>query len=223
MVIVIGTIVLLPMYALLNQMLLRRDPTVDAADTAKQLRLFRSTMAEDWAAAKVIKVGADETGAGVAASGTECNLGNLSANVPGNTMRIAIQTSGSPSRRIIYNTRLTPSTTDDPAAIDIIRRECAHRPEIISGADVWQLGGNINSADPASSQAVVVTGVKKLVTPTTCNTQAADWPKSPPAAPYQVCDMNVTVIGFEQGQQTSTDSDNPSSTARLYQHTGRDS
>ena len=203
----VGTIVLLPMFGLVSLIILRQEPTIKSSNSAKQLRLFRSTMEKDWAAAKVIKIGVVQANA----AGVECNQGNMTS-VPygGNPVTgplIAIQTSGSNSKRIVYNTRPNTSTS---GGIDILRRECYHVTDIIGGLDYWKNGTKVT--DPGGSQEVIVEAVQSITIPATCNLQAT-FPKALPLPPYEMCDMNITVVGR----------DGQSSTMRLYQHAGRDS
>lgn len=210
-VISVSTIVLLPMFALVNQVLLTRQPAIESANDSKQMRLFRTQIAKDWAAARVIKIGVPPTYA-------ECNNGNMTSLLPPNDgPRIALQVTQSWSdennsvadKRVIYNTRPTPDPNDDPAAIDVLRRECYHRAQ---GApvDLWDWGTSVN--DPGGSQRVLLSGIKELRTPTMCNAEPS-WPKADQSAPYVACDANVTIVGID-GQTT---------TVRLRQHTGRDS
>ena len=202
----VGTIVLLPMFGLVTLIIKRQEPTIKSANASKQLRLFRTTMEKDWAAAKVIKIGVAQANAG----GVECNQGNMTS-VPygGNPVTgplIAIQTSGSNSKRIVYNTR--PNTTT--GGIDILRRECFHNPDIIGGLDYWKTGTKVT--ETGGSQEVIVEAVQSFTIPSTCNLQAT-FPKALPLPPYEMCDMNITVVGR----------DGQSSTVRLHQHAGRDS
>lgn len=203
----VGTIVLLPMFGLVSLLIVRQEPTIKSANSSKQLRLFRTTIEKDWAAAKVIKIGVVQANA----AGVECNQGNMTS-VPygGNPVTgplIAIQTSGSNSKRIVYNTRPNTSTS---GGIDILRRECYHVTDIIGGLDYWKNGTKVT--DPGGSQEVIVEAVQSITIPSTCNLQAT-FPKAPPLPPYEMCDMNITVVGR----------DGQSSTMRLYQHAGRDS
>lgn len=206
-VISVGTIVLIPLFGLVNQTLLRRQPTVESANDSKQLRLFRSAIAEDWAAAKVIKIGATSVD-------TECNHGSMTSYLsavdgPLIAIQAGITTLGNTDKRIIYNTRATPETDDDPAAIELLRRECYHNPNPPT-SPVWGHGSSVNAA--GGSQKVVLRGIREVRIPGTCNPPATH-PLPPPAAPYAPCDMNITVVGLD-GQTT---------TIRLYQHTGRTS
>jgi hypothetical protein len=203
----VGTIVLLPMFGLVTLIIKRQEPTIKSANASKQLRLFRTTMEKDWAAAKVIKIGVIQANA----AGVECNGGDMTSILVTPTWpvvgpRIAIQTSGANSKRIIYNTR--PNTT--LGGIDILRRECFHNTDIIGGLDYWRTGTRVT--DPGGSQVVIVQAVQSFTIPSTCNLQAT-FPKAPPLPPYEMCDMNITVVGR----------DGQSSTVRLHQHAGRDS
>jgi len=202
----IGAIVLLPMFSLVTLIIKRQEPTIKSANSSKQLRLFRSTMATDWAAAKVVKIGVIPANAGT----VECNQGNMTsvpyAGNPVNGPLIAIQTSGASSKRIVYNSR--PNTT--LGGIDILRRECFHTPDLINGLDYWKNGTKVT--DPGGSQVVIVQAVQSLNIPSTCNLQAT-FPKALPLPPYEMCDMNITLTGRD-GQV---------STLRLFQHAGRDS
>jgi hypothetical protein len=202
----VGTIVLLPMFGLVTLIIKRQEPTIKSANASKQLRLFRTTMETDWAAAKVIKIGVVQSNA----AGVECNQGNMTS-VPyaGNPVTgplIAIQTSGANSKRIVYNTR--PNTT--LGGIDILRRECFHNTDIIGGLDYWRTGTRVN--DPGGSQVVIVQAVQSITIPATCNLQAT-FPKALPLPPYEMCDRNIKIVGR----------DGQSSTIRLRQHAGRDS
>ena len=203
----VGTIVLVPMFGLVTLIIKRQEPTIKSANSSKQLRLFRTTMEKDWAAAKVIKIGVVQANA----ASVECNGGDMTSILVTPTWpvvgpRIAIQTSGAGSKRIVYNTR--PNTT--LGGIDILRRECFHTPDIIDGLDYWKNGTRVT--DPGGSQVVIVQAVQSITIPATCNLQAT-FPKALPLPPYEMCDMNITVVGRD-GQK---------STIRLHQHAGRDS
>jgi hypothetical protein len=222
-VITIGTLVLIPMFGLISQTLLFQKPAVNSADSSKQLRLFRSKIQEDWGNAKVIKAGL-----GLVPASTECNRGPFTAFNSGITILIAIQTSSGPNpntatRRIIYSTRLTPSTTDDPLAKDIIRRECSHvsEPLVLTPGgppDLWNTGGLWESA------VILISGVKDLrldFPPNkSCNVPRPTFPQS---QPYLPCDVNVTLTALDDNTATPSDADNQKSTVRLRQHTGYDS
>ena len=206
----VGTIVLLPFIGMVTLIIQRQEPTIKSANASKQLRLFRTTMEKDWAAAKVIKIGVVQANAAGVAS-VECNGGDMTSILVTPTWpvvgpRIAIQTSGAGSKRIVYNTR--PNTT--LGGIDILRRECFHNTEIIGGLDYWKTGTRVT--DAGGSQVVIVQAIQSITIPETCNLQAT-FPKGPPSPPYEMCDMNITVVG-QDGQ---------SSTLRLHQHAGRDS
>ena len=223
LVISLGTIVLIPMFGLISQTLLFQKPAVNSANSSKQLRLFRSRIQEDWGNAKVIKAGL-----GLVKESTECNQGPYTAFNSGINILIAIQTSSGPNpntatRRIIYSTRLTPSTTDDPAAIDILRRECRHVSEplvlTVGGTpDLWNTGGTWESA------VILISGVKDLrldFPPSkSCNVPRPTFPQS---QPYLPCDVNVTLTALDDNTATTSDADNQKSTIRLRQHTGYDS
>lgn len=204
-VILVGTILLLPVYGLINLTLNRRGPAVAAAESSKQLRLFRTLIAQDWATAEVIKIGTPGDRGGTLTTffvgAVECKGGDMTADLTANTFQIAIQNSNrikKQLRRIIYNKRFTISTTDDPTAIEILRRECDH-PNVPG----WGQGGSIGVGE-TGAQSVVVTGIKDLIIPATCNLTGP---------PYLPCDMNITAIGLD-GQKASI---------RLHQHIGRDS
>ena len=71
----VGTIVLLPMFGLVTLIIQRQEPTIKSANASKQLRLFRTTMEKDWAAAKVIKIGVAQANA----ASVECNGGDMTS------------------------------------------------------------------------------------------------------------------------------------------------
>ena len=203
----VGTIVLLPMFGLVTLIIQRQAPTIKSANASKQLRLFRTTMEKDWAAAKVIKIGVAQANA----ASVECNGGDMTSILINPTWpvvgpRIAIQTSGANSKRIVYNIR--PNTS--LGGYDILRRECFHNTDIIGGLDYWRNGSRVT--DTGGSQEVIVEAVQSFTIPSTCNLQAT-FPKALPLPPYEMCDMNITVVGR----------DGQSSTVRLHQHAGRDS
>ena len=217
----VGTIVLLPMFGLVTLIIKRQEPTIKSANSSKQLRLFRTTMEKDWAAAKVIKANAVDQTLPLAVRydntlKAECNRGGMTSlpisatwNVTG--PEIVILTSGpSPGKRIIYNKR--PNTT--LGGYDILRRECfewnpdpAYAPP--SDPSIWALGWGVDQL--GGSQVVIVEAVQSFKIPEKCNPQAT-FPKATLPA-YEMCDMNITVVGR----------DGQSSTVRLRQHAGRDS
>ena len=212
----IGTLVLLPMFGLVTLIIQRQEPTIKSADASKQLRLFRSTLISDWEAAKVIKTNWPQADA----ARVECNRGDMTSVLIDGVSKqtgpyIAIQTSGANSKRIVYNTR--PNTTT--GGIDILRRECFHKTDLIPGPipgppgpDYWSTGTDV--AADGGSQVVIVKSVGSLVVPKNCNWLTSGFPKLPTTSPpYEMCDVNVTVVALD-GQK---------STIRLYQHAGRDS
>ena len=206
----VGTIVLLPMFGLVTLIIQRQAPTIKASNSSKQLRLFRTTMETDWAAAKVIKIGVVQANA----VGVECNQGiGTSSFFVGNTVigpLIVIHTSGAkPAKRIVYTKK--PNIT--LGGYDIFRRECyEYDPNLPPPADpnVWNLGTRVG--DPGGSAVVILKDVQDITIPSTCNLQAT-FPKAPPLPPYEMCDMNIKIVGR----------DGQSSTLRLRQHAGRDS
>jgi prepilin-type N-terminal cleavage/methylation domain-containing protein len=224
--IAVGTIVLLPMFGLVSVIIKRQQPTIKSANASKQLRLFRSTLATDWAAAKVIKTGVNQTVLPHVAT-VECNRGSYSS-YPSSTPwpvvgpLISIQTFDTryPSKKIVYNKVPNPTL----GGYDIVRRECSHRTEVVDGLTKWTLGGlEEHSLEPPAAVIILkgVTdlqlGVVGLTDTANCN-PISEFPKAPTLQeptlpPYEMCDMNITVTGLD-GQK---------STIRLYQHAGRDS
>jgi hypothetical protein len=239
LVIVVGTVVLIPLFGLVNQTLLRRSPTITANETASEFRLFRAMITRDWAEAAVVRMGAHTTPVGEPADQgrLDCNHGNWTGSNSITGARIAIVTSRTRTDppgpvRIVYSTRHNAN-----GSVDIVRRLCRHRqensvpanPECVqppvatksSSARVcpWTFGTSVN---PAQAPADVVgvdfpNGIAedKVVIR---NIQSLDIPSSElcnvdPSPPFdEVCDVNITVKGR----------DGQSLTVRLRQQTGRD-
>ena len=54
--VVLGSLVLVPLFGLVVQVMRQRSPTVESAAASKQLSIFRSVLASDWSSAEVILI-----------------------------------------------------------------------------------------------------------------------------------------------------------------------
>lgn len=170
MVVVVGSIVLIPLFGLLNMTLLRRQPTNDAADAARQMRLFRNTLADDWTEGRVIRVNAPDP------VGFELNC---NGTVNASSIKIAIRKSES-DRRVLYKLVATSDPTKGP--YQLIRSECQHKQAGATGVGIgvlWGFGTNLNIPEQT-----IASKVTELRLPATCN---------PDYEPFTPCDMNVTL------------------------------
>lgn len=229
-VVAIAGLVMIPMLGLLDTTYRRLPEVREANDTSQQLRVFRSSLITDWARGRIIRLNRTttaEANRSLVPNRIDCGAGSYShlrANV---TPLFAINTHVSGNNnglRIVYSQfRYTDQKTGEQV-IDIIRRQCGHKPDIspfVQSAepsyDYWGTCGQVNAfcripTDPALftatlSERVVVRGVKEFRSYKSCNNLTTQ-------PPYGPCDANLSVVGMD-GQIT---------TIRLYQQvlsTGR--
>lgn len=196
MFIAIGAIVLVPVFGLLNQTLLRRQPTVDAAQGAKELRLFRNQLADDWVQGEVVRVNAPDP------VGFEFNCNGVGGTGDAAAIKIAIRVSNETAtlpnddRRVLYKLVPAPAGSGQ-GPYQLLRGECQHRQSPFAPYYLWGFG-----SDVGSTSQVLVSKVAELRLPAVCN---------PDYEPYSPCDMNVTLV-LANGDWT---------TVRLYQPVGR--
>lgn len=219
LVISVGSIVLVPLFGLLNLTILRQDPTVDQAEGAKELRLFRNALADDWVEGRIIRVNAPDpvgfefncNGAGNAGGAANIKIAIMTSDGTDTSIDPLRFLAGHPTtpdprdtatdnRRVLY--KLTPATNPANGPFQLLRSECQHFQSGTTGIGagvLWGLGRDIDS-----STRVVVNRVSELRLPATCN---------PDFEPFTRCDMNVTLI-LANGDRT---------TLRLHQPVGRKS
>lgn len=182
-------------------------PTVDAAKSSKQLRLFRTVIADDWASAAQIVI--DPPGPPLTID-SQCNGQGYGTD----PVRVALVTSylvDGKRLRILYRQIPNPDGT-----FRLTRQVCEHRA---TATGVWQLGGRAESG-PYGRIDVLLKKFRALVIPTGhgCSTSIA-----PPFVP---CDMNITAIGIDGDRTTPFNAGSPFSstaqraTVRLHQQVG---
>ncbi len=179
--IAVGTIVLVPLFGLLNLTLRQRGPAVERAEVARELRLFRSALSDDWAEGRVVRVNPTDP------VGFELNCNGGGNQGGAENIKIAIRKSAE-NRRVLY--KLTPvgpaNAADGP--FQLLRSECTHSqgpPPL----NLWGFG----STDGGSTTQVVASKVAELRLPETCN---------PEYEPFSPCDMNVTLV-MANGDRTT--------------------
>ena len=218
-VVALSTIVLMPMFLLVNHTLERQKPrsrpTRPPPTCAPSGRsCWRTGAPRRWRrvglnAAEPILLTPETTGGEKRA---DCHGGtypyyastyNVTAGIIAlhTTVRASGQTT---NQRVVYSRVNRPD-----GLIDIVRRECAHSPQDIGGEDYWADFSTSSYSVTATtgSERVVASGLKEIRTPTTCNSNSVTDP------PYEQCDINLTIVG----------ADGQTSTVRLYQRTGKNS
>ena len=210
----LGTVVIVPVYAVLTLTLKSEKPVRESNRENAQFRLFRTQMLRDWSKASIIRIGTTYvTGGDVIECANGTSGAYFSVNSPYNVVGplIALQTveagNSTPPRRIVYN--LIPAANGPAGTYDLVRRECDRNTNgtITLNADTggWRTSpGSILATN--GSVTTVAWGVTAVTLPTTCNTLAEP-------LPYEACDANVTLTG----------TDGRSVTLRLYQQIGRPS
>jgi type II secretory pathway pseudopilin PulG len=211
-VISISTIVLMPLFLLVNHTLSRQEPTRDANQAAAAQRVIRAQLKADWVLGQVIRVNLPALNGTAGEARADCHGGAhpySAAGVTGGVIAIhtTVRRSGqSYDQRIVYSLRDNPD-----GGFDLIRRECLHSPQVIAGDDYWAdfSSAAFSVTGTTGSEKVLARGIGELRLPTasSCNNNYATDP------PYSPCDVNVTVMGL----------DGSSSTIRLYQQAGRTS
>ena len=215
-VVMIGGLVLVPVFGLLTFTLRRHEPTRETNDQASQLRLFRSHIARDWAGAAEIHTGFNAADTGK----FECNHGVIWGTAVIAIVYVGkVQQGGTPNdpQRILYEIRNEPDGTKS-----LVRRECRHYSpppddpdEPWGGAgSSWTQGGSVQTdnapggVDGGSrgSAKRIVWRIEDLVVPEACNPTFD-------GSPLELCDMNVTL----------RTTDGQSASVRLRQEIGRTS
>lgn len=212
-VLLLSSVVLIPLFGLMNQTYLRLRPAEDQNVSSAQLRVFRMNLLNDWSRARVIRINSNPASptAALPEAKMDCRGGTYpwfrsspSAAVREVRPAIAIHAhvaGNNTGRRIVYSI-----IEKSNGKIDIVRRECGHLPEDlpIGELDPWKEfcpGSGTNSAIcTVSSEEIIIKDATALRLPTACNNGNA-------APPYTACDANVTLIA-KDGQST---------TPRLYQ------
>ncbi len=195
----LAAIVLGPVVGVAYTVMHRTKPTKESSEASKQLRVFRTVLADDWASASEIVI--DPASVYVNCSGPSFGTGLI---------RIAMATSykvDGKQLRILYR-----QVANTDGTVRIKREVCEH-------PGTWGYGGHTNVA-PLGRNAILLKQVRALVIPTGhgCNTSTAP--------PFPACDMNVTVIGADGNRQVPFNpfspytSDAQRSTVRLHQMVG---
>lgn len=218
-VVALSAIVLGPVVGVAYTVMRRTKPTQDSSEASKQLRVFRTVLADDWASAAQIVVDPPVNMIGWPATNASCNGGGYT--VAPTKVRIALVTSytvpyGGSSYRLRIHYRETPNP-DGTVKLD--RQVCRHNVNGTDSLGPWELGGRPGDG-PVYRDDVQLDRVRALVIPTGhgCNTNTA--------LPIPACDMNVTVIGADGDRDKPFDPNNPyrsdaqRSTVRLHQMVG---
>jgi len=215
----LAAIVLGPVVGVAYTVMHRTKPTKESSEASKQLRTFRTVLADDWASAAQIVVDPPVNGIGWPATNASCNGGGYT--VAPTRVRIAIVSSylvpdDGVNRRLRIQYRETPNAD---GTIRLDRQVCRHNADGGDQLGAWQLGGRPTDGSLYRDD-VQLKRVRALVIPTGhgCNTTTV--------APIQACDMNVTVIGADGNRQVPFNpfspytSDAQRSTVRLHQMVG---
>lgn len=154
-VVVIGAMVLVPVFGLLTFTIRRHEPVRTMNDQASQLRLFRSYLARDWASARLIK--ANSSWPYLECNGAMWGVGET---------KIAMLTTD--YKRILYK------EVQDGSHVDIVRLECAHQSSYPQSDPQWITNWGYASAPTVNRR--IVQDVDELLVPSTCN----DWDTADP-------------------------------------------
>lgn len=218
--IVLAGLVLGPIAGVAYLVLRQTKPTTESAKASKQLRLFRTVLADDWSSAAQIAIDPPLWTPSTTQNQATCN-GDAFTVAP-TKIRIAMITSYQVDGyrlRILY--RETPNAD---GTIRVQRQICRHNAS--DGAlGAWGLGGR-STDGPTYRLDTLLPRARALILPSGsgCNTTPPG--AAGPFAPFPPCDMNVTVIAADGDQKNPFNAGSPfsstaqRSTVRMHQQAG---
>lgn len=200
----LASLVLIPLFGLVNQVLRQRQPVEESAAASKQLSIFRTTLAADWASAKAIVLNPSYPENEVYCNGPGFNQGPIRIAML-NSVKKTAQVNGvdvTYDERILYQER-----DNGDGSVSIYRLVCRHNlgkhPDDLREA--WRTGeraDEVNTIAPGvpSQNPPIPIGrtwrmldrVRAVVFPSphTCRTVTH--------APFPKCDVNMTIVGIDE-------------------------